>query len=176
MSEKLPPGTLDQLADSIWLLGKLGIERHIALMPPATITGVIWVEDVCLEPYFTLDKPMPAALAERPMHLGLSISETEKLLADEDYTMYAYKKIDLFMDRRRLRYHEGTIVQHEDGSIIEPATDKRVRGSRASRYFASRAWLDTVELGRAKYKPETMTYFLETIDRALLSAAASGDA
>jgi hypothetical protein len=169
MSERLKKGTIDALADSIWLLGKMGIERHMTLMPPAMVRGVMELDGLCIEPFFFIARPMPDALHVRPLSLGLSISEVEPFRGDVEYTLYDFKSLELDMARRRHTFSTGIQLQHADGSLIEPATTMYVPG-KASHFTATSDWTANIEKLRPRFTMDEAEYFLETIDRGLQSA------
>lgn len=129
MSERLPPRYFDRLADSIWHLGQVGMRHLLEIAPtPGTVKGEIYHDDLCFEPEFLLRRPYPELLEETPSRIDLTVSEMEPYSRDENFTIYAYRRLSLDTKRRTKRFDKGIILMDSDGNTMTPRLDLLASG------------------------------------------------
>jgi hypothetical protein len=130
---------------------------------PAKVKGVLFVEDVCLEPAFVIKDKMPDALMNRPAHMSLTISSSDEYR--DDYILYSYKELTLDMQKRSRRFTTGVTIENNRGGVIDPLLNMPAPG-KAYRP-GSREWQNVMAGNLAKFDKQEADYFLNTIDQAV---------
>lgn len=129
MSNKLPRGYFDLLADETWDLTKLSMQGVVESAPAlSSIKGQFYHGDLCFEPEFDMHEPYPEVFAKTPRHLGLTVSETEPYEKNENFTIYSYRKFTLDTALKSLGYRSGIIMLDDLGNAMTPHVEMKSPG------------------------------------------------
>ena len=163
MSERLPPKYFDKLTDSIWELGRVGMRHLLEIAPtPGTVKGEIYHEDLCFEPEFLLKRPYPELLDETPSRMELVISEMEPYSRDENFTIYAFRRLSLTVTQRTKHYDRGIILMDANGNTMTPRLDLQPSGRKRPPGIAP--WRDLTDKANHLNKTEA-DYMLENVEK-----------
>lgn len=164
MTERLPGVLYDQLAKSIWDLGRVTIGHLVDIAPiPSRVKGEIELDEEVLEPEFIIIDPTEFH-AKLPPVVGLTVNSAEAYSKDAAFTMYTWRKVILNMRQRRREFEQGVTLLDGEGNSITPQLDLPQAGTR--RRPGSHAWRELKGSGKLQaFDAQTAQEFIETSNR-----------
>jgi hypothetical protein len=120
MTEWLQTSDFDQLANSIWDLGKIAMRDLIKMAPaPALVKGNFQHEKLMLEPGFLIRyESQRERLARRPQRIDLQIHEEEPYAADPSFTLYHTQSLSLDAKERTHVFTDSHSIERGAESIV----------------------------------------------------------
>jgi hypothetical protein len=164
MTEWLKPAQFNQLADSIWDLGKIAMRDLIRVaQPPALVKSSLQHGSVLLEPAYEIQHKGPLErFSRRPQQIELLISDSEAYIPDPSFVFYDTQILVLNTKERTHDFRrEQAIIRGPE--MITFLADEGALGKRRARGAAN--WRREQAEWTSELEQINVDFFVNTVHR-----------